>query len=292
MKTHVSVIVPTYRRDSSLEAAIKSLMGQTYEHVEIVVVDDNADPVWNRKVQQIISRYPQVKYICNTCNCGSAQSRNAGIYEAEGEFVTFLDDDDIYLPDKIGHQVKQMESQNADFSLTDLNLYDEKDTLIDPRIRSYLLDADPLHLRKYHLMYHMTGTDTMMFRRDYLLKIGGFPPIDVGDEFYLMDEAIKAGGSFLYIPGCHVKAYVHTGNGGLSSGQRKIDGENSLFEYKKQFFHQVGSKATRYIKMRHYAVLAFAYLRMRRYVPCVTQGLKAFFCAPIACIQLIRGSVF
>jgi len=48
----------------------------------------------------------------------------------------------------------------------------------------------------------------MMFCREYLLKIGGFPPIDVGDEFYLMKEAICGGGNFAYIQGCHVMAYI------------------------------------------------------------------------------------
>lgn len=46
---------------------------------------------------------------------------------------------------------------------------------------------------KYHLLYHMTGTDTLMFKGEYLRRIGGFPTIDVGDEFYLMEQAILSG---------------------------------------------------------------------------------------------------
>ena len=69
-----------------------------------------------------------------------------------------------------------------------------------------------------------------MFKKEYLTKIGGFPPINVGDEFYLMHRAINGGGAFGYLPGCQVKAYVQTGEGGLSSGDGKIKGENALYE--------------------------------------------------------------
>ena len=75
-----------------------------------------------------------------------------------------------------------------------------------------------------------------MFRKEYLDKIGGFPPIDVGDEFYLMKEAITGGGQFSYLKRCEVKALVHTETEGLSSRESKIQGENALYEYKKSFF--------------------------------------------------------
>ena len=50
----VSVVIATYRRDESLRAALKSILNQTYKAVEVIVVDDNADEMWNRKVENII----------------------------------------------------------------------------------------------------------------------------------------------------------------------------------------------------------------------------------------------
>ena len=285
----VSVIIPTYRRVGSLRKAIESVILQTYSDIELIVVDDNADAVWNEKVVSIVNQYPTAVYICNEVNSGSAEARNIGIRASHGEYISFLDDDDIYLPKKIEHQIKQMEAHSADYSITDLYLYNESGKLIDRRIRNYIKKTDSTSLLEYHLIHHITGTDSMMFRRDYLLKIGGFPPINLGDEFYLMKEAIKGNGKFIYVPGCFIKAYVHTGNDGLSSGQSKIDGENSLYKYKKKLFGRIDAKNRRYIKMRHYAVLAYAEVRQKRYGLFISYALHSFFSAPVSCIRLLVG---
>jgi glycosyltransferase involved in cell wall biosynthesis len=285
----VSVIIATYRRVETLRKAIESVLLQTYSDVELIVVNDNADAGWNETVVGIVSQYPTACYICNEVNQGSAETRNIGIRVSHGEYISFLDDDDIYLPERIEHQVKQMEAHSADYSITDLYLYNESGKLIDKRIRSYIKKTDSSSLLKDHLMHHITGTDSMMFRREYLLKIGGFPPTDIGDEYYLMKEAIEGNGKFIYVPGCFVKAYVHTSNGGLSSGKSKIDGENNLYEFKKMLFDKIDERSRRYVKMRHYAVLAFAELRRKKYGAFIKHASRSFFFAPISCIRLLVG---
>ena len=291
-KPLVSVIVATYRRDKSLDDALKSLSNQTYDNLEVVVIDDNANNDWNDKVKKIFENNKKVNkkiiynLIVNKKNQGSAKTRNIGIKKAKGEYVTFLDDDDIYLPNKIINQVKCMIDNNADYGITDLYLYNEHDDLIERRTRGYLknyLSSDNL---VNHLEYHMTGTDTLMFKKEYLEKIGMFDPIDVGDEFYLMLKAINGNGKLCYYPNCDVKAYVHTGDVGLSSGESKIQGENALFEYKKQFFNKIDRKSRKYIEMRHHAVLAFSFLKMKKYTKFIGEGIKSFVKSPIQCIKL------
>ena len=293
MKPLVSVVVATYRRDVSLLEALRSLREQHYPHIEIVLVDDNDDPKWNRKIERIVTDFKEsfpdimLQYITNHPNQGSAETRNIGIRAARGEYVTFLDDDDIYLAEKVERQVLFMEKENLDYSITDIFLYSENGKLADRRIRSYIKETSVQSLLEYHLKYHMTGTDTMMFRREYLLAVGGFPPINVGDEFYLMQSAIEHGGSFGYLPGCDVKAYVHTGEGGLSSGKGKIDGENTLYEYKKQYFERLHPETVKYIKARHHAVLAYAYLRMRSFGNCLKSSVAGFFTSPMMFFKIL-----
>ena len=210
----VSVIVATYRRDAALVAALRSLGEQTYENLEILLVDDNADPIWSEKVAAAVAafreQYPrsELRLIVNDPNLGSAKTRNVGIFAAEGEYITFLDDDDVYLPEKVARQLAHMKEVASDFSITDLELFNEQDKLIDRRSRDYLVGVAPDALLSLHLKHHMTGTDTMMFRREYLLAIGGFEPIDVGDEFYLMQKAIEAGGRFSYLPACDIRSQL------------------------------------------------------------------------------------
>lgn len=286
----VSVIIATYRRETSLKRALESLVNQTYKSTEIIVVDDNADSGWNKKVEDIINEmnllHPIV-YIKNEINKGSAETRNIGVRAASGEYITFLDDDDIYLPNKVKSQVEHMIENNSDYSITDLDLYDENERLIEKRTRKYIKDNNKENLLRYHLMHHITGTDTLMFKKDYLLDIGGFPPINVGDEFYLMQKAIEASGTFSYLPLCNVQAYVHTETDGLSSGESKIKGENALYEYKKKYFSHLSNKEIRYIKMRHYAVLAFAEVRKKNTIGFIKYAVVSFINSPSQCVNLV-----
>jgi hypothetical protein len=197
-----------------------------------------------------------------------------------------LDDDDRYLPDKIKNQIEYMLGQQADYCITDLNLYDDDEKLIDQRIRNYIKGNSKNELIRYHLMYHITGTDTLMFKREYLLSIGAFSPINVGDEFYLMQKAIEAGGVFSYLPRCDVRAYVHTKTDGLSSGESKIKGENQVYDYKKKYFVQMSKEDIQYIKMRHYAVLAFVEIRRKKAVPFIKNAFFSFRSSPVECGKL------
>lgn len=288
----VSIIVATYRRKESLARALHSIINQTYKNIEVIVIDDNANEKWNYIVGEIVKEFKltnenEIIYIKNKTNKGSAETRNIGIESATGEYVTFLDDDDIYLPEKVYRQVEHMINEDSDFSITDLWLYDEKDKLIEKRNRSYISDFSSESLFRYHLLYHMTGTDVMMFKREYLLYIGLFSPVDVGDEFYLISKAITKNGVFSYLPICDVKAYIHTNTDGLSSGESKINGENVLYDYKKSHFNILTTKEQKYIKMRHYAVLAYAEFRRKEYLATILYMLRSFFSMPNKFVHLL-----
>lgn len=287
----VSVVIATYRRKETLRKSLQSLTTQTYKNFEVVLVDDNDSAEWTEQVQNIVNEFEDIltiNYLINEHNMGSAETRNRGIAEAKGQYITFLDDDDIFLPEKIEMQLKDMVISNSDYGITDLYLYNERDELIDKRIRSYIKSTKIENLMRYHLLQHMTGTDTFMFKTDYLRKIGGFPGIDVGDEFYLMKNAIINGGKFIYSNHCFIKAYVHSGEeSGLSSGESKINGENLLFEEKKKYYQYLTKSDIRYVEMRHYAVIAFAEMRRKNMRRFVLYGMKAFVISPISCVKIL-----
>ena len=292
----VSVVVATYRRKHELVRALNSLSNQSYKNLEILLVDDCGNDEWNKTVEEIFQEYIflnpdiKIKKIVNAKTLGSAVSRNVGIEASIGEYVTFLDDDDVYMPDKIKNQLNFMVENNLDYTITNLDLYYENGKLSERRKRHYIKSFDSKSLIRYHMMYHMTGTDVLMFKRSYLIKIGCFPKIDVGDEFYLMESAILSGGSFGYLDCCDVMAYVHASGIGLSSGKGKIDGENFLYNYKKKYFKDFDYKSVKYIKMRHYAVLAFANFKEKKYIRCLLNSFVSFISSPIMFCKLVFGN--
>ena len=98
----VSVIIPTYNRIDFLEEAVLSAVNQTYNNIEILVVDDGSSFNY---AQSICENYSNCKYLYKK-NGGLSSARNYGIHEAKGEFIAFLDDDDFWEVTKIEKQVK------------------------------------------------------------------------------------------------------------------------------------------------------------------------------------------
>ena len=112
----ISVVIPTYSRNESLKRAIDSVLGQTYENLEIIVVDDNPkDSEWRTRSMQIMNDYKdesRITYILNEHNMGGGLARNCGINCASGKYIAFLDDDDVYLPERIEKQLRVFENSS------------------------------------------------------------------------------------------------------------------------------------------------------------------------------------
>lgn len=105
-KPLVTVVIPTYCRSEFLNYAIKSAISQTYPNIEIIVVNDNVDTEEKQKVKNVVNSFlGKVKGITNTRSKGGCGARNCGIEAATGDFIAFLDDDDIWFPEKIELQV-------------------------------------------------------------------------------------------------------------------------------------------------------------------------------------------
>src|SRR4029079_2498347 len=97
----VSVIVPVYNGERYLREALESVFAQTYRAIEVIVVDDGS-PDDSGTIGQ---SFPEVRYIHQT-NQGVAAARNNGIEAARGEFFAFLDQDDLWVPEKLNVQVE------------------------------------------------------------------------------------------------------------------------------------------------------------------------------------------
>ncbi len=283
-ETKVSVVIPTYRRTIEyISNAVESVLNQTYSNIEIIVVDDSTTEYEGIKLTEqyfLQLNNPKVIYLQNEKNLGGSLSRNRGINTATGEYITFLDDDDEYLPEKIEKQLNFMLKNSFELTITDLGIYSPSGKLLDYREYSKIESFDNEYLLKYHLQNHMTGTPTFMFKAEKLKEIGGFDVVKVGQEFHLMLKAIEQGLKIGYLPECYVKAYRHP-DGGISGGTNKIIGEKTLYEFKKKYFHKLSKKEQRFVTFRHYAVLAAGCKRNKMYIPMVGYAIKTVFTSPM-----------
>lgn len=103
----VDIIIPTYFREESLEQAIESSLAQTYECIDIIVVDDSGEEY----AKTICEKYP-VNYVPKSENEGQIAAWNTGFEQADGDYIQFLDDDDQILPKKIERQVNLLLENN------------------------------------------------------------------------------------------------------------------------------------------------------------------------------------
>jgi len=283
----VSVIVPTYRREEKyLRRALLSLVNQTHQSIEVVVVDDNPDKDMQARMLNVVHEFgdPRIRYIKNESVHNAAGARNTGILACKGTYITFLDDDDAYLTEKVESQLKFMQENKLDMCLTDLGLYSEQDKLVDFRQHDYLQAFDRDALLKAHIMYHLTGTPTFMFKADKLKAIGNFDIHPLSEEYYLMEKAITSDLKIGYQPGSLVKAYRHN-DGGESFSSHKIAGEKALYQSKHAYFKLLNRSEIRFVRFRHYAVMAISYYRLKKPFLAVINLVTAFLSAPLAALK-------
>ena len=118
----VSVIIPCYNHASYLNQAIQSVIGQSYSHLEIIVVDDGS----TEDIKLITDQYSQVIYIRQN-NQGLCSARNTGIHKSSGEYLVFLDADDWLCPEAIEINLNYLKNKpNLAFVSGSLDYYDEK----------------------------------------------------------------------------------------------------------------------------------------------------------------------
>jgi glycosyltransferase involved in cell wall biosynthesis len=103
----ISVVIPTWNRVGYLREAIASVLGQDYPHRELIVVDDGSTDA----TPQLLAEYGDQLTVVRQPNRGIAAARNAGVARAHGSFLAFLDDDDLWLSDKLSRQMQRFRAQ-------------------------------------------------------------------------------------------------------------------------------------------------------------------------------------
>ncbi|MBK1897720.1 glycosyltransferase family 2 protein [Chryseobacterium paridis] len=164
----VSVIIPFYSNVGWLEEAVESVLDQTFSDYEIIIVNDGS-PEDDNDFTKKYGGHIKVEYF-KTENKGPAHARNYGISKSKGEYLAFLDSDDLWLNEKLEKQVKLMEDSNLNWSHTKYSVFDEVSNK-EERVYTEIENEDfkgvvyPKCLTKLHI-----GTPCVMIRKAYILE--------------------------------------------------------------------------------------------------------------------------
>lgn len=164
MSPLVTVYIPTHNRKDLVVRAIKSVLSQTYENIELIIVDDGSKDDTEAHLHDYINS-GKIHFIRNTISKGACYCRNLAIRAAKGEFITGLDDDDEFTPNRISNFMDEYSDKNA-FLFT-----------------GYIL-KETLGLRKWHrgpneqslsdLLKRNTVGNQIFIHKDKVLEVGGF----------------------------------------------------------------------------------------------------------------------
>lgn len=117
-KELISIIVPVYNAEHFLADTIKTVQDQTYQNWEMILVDDYSKDNSIKVIQKAMKKDKRIKLFCQKQNGGAALARNRGIMEASGDYICFLDADDLWHKDKLQKQLNFMKKNKCAFSFT------------------------------------------------------------------------------------------------------------------------------------------------------------------------------
>jgi glycosyltransferase involved in cell wall biosynthesis len=269
----VSVIIPNYNYAHFLREAIDSVLAQTYSNIEIIVVDDGSTD----GSREVIESYGnQIRAVFQQ-NKGVSAARNNGVKAGDGEYIAFLDADDIWLPEKIEKQAKEFEAAKnlglvhtgvIDIDISGKRLVSQMNGR-SGRVSRELLQFDgPVVLG---------GGSGIMIRRSTFEKIDGFDPrMSTSADWDLFYRA-SCVCEFGFVPEILVEYRIHGSN--MHSDVKAME-HDVLIGLKRAFTDRKLVRLRRDSYSRFFAMLAGSYFRAGKYLDLVRTGFWSFCYGP------------
>ena len=179
----VSVIIPFYNEEVYFDDCIYSVINQTYQNLEVIIVNDGSEEKFKKKLDSLNYKYPNKIKLFHIQNEGVSSARNYGIKNANGKYICFLDADDFWLPNKIEHQIKIIKEKNLNFIHSSYYVVDQEDRVLG-RFKSKSLSYKEL-IKSCDI-----GLSTVLVSAD-ILKKNLFPDISTKEDYICWLNIIK-----------------------------------------------------------------------------------------------------
>lgn len=214
----VSIILPTYNRENTLDKAINSVINQTHERWELIIVDDASIDDTANLVRRFADKDNRIIYIQEQENRGANYCRNIGAKISKGDYIAFLDSDNYWETEKLEVQLKALKDSEEKVAFVFC------DEIINNGINKYFF-PDREHLKyevgKALLIANIVDTNTALVKRKYFEEVGGFdenmPRLQDWEFFFRIVNVY--GYKAIYIPKCLNKNVIQ--NNSISRDNRK-----------------------------------------------------------------------
>ena len=270
MYPRVSVVITTYNGIDTINRAIKSVLDQDYNNLEILVVDDNGlgTPV-QIKTESIVKNYEDIIYIPHDINRNGSAARNTGIYRASGKYVALLDDDDAFREHKIKQQVEKLEHLGNDYGLCYTGMMIHfPNGVCKEQITNYSGDVfiDALMRRV------KAQTSEFLFRKECAVNIGGFDESFVRHQDWEFFDRMAFNYKIAVINSICIDRYITKRNS--ASNPIKYE-QNRLFylDKMKPFIEKISIRDQKELYRFHYSSISKEFIKNR----CFGRGMKYFF---------------
>ncbi|HKL36535.1 MAG TPA: glycosyltransferase family 2 protein [Salegentibacter sp.] len=221
----VSVIMPAFNAEEFIEAAVESVIAQTYSNWELFIIDDASTDATLSKAEKLAKQDFRIKILQNQKNSGTGISRNKGIKASQGDFIAFLDADDQWKPKKLKIQLETMQKQDASVCFSSYLQIDENGSS-----RNEIIEALPTLTYQKLLKSNYLGNLTGIYSVKKLGKIYA-PEIRKRQDWALWLEAVKKGGPAIGIQQCLAKYRVRKG----SISRNKLE----MLKYNFNIYHKI-----------------------------------------------------
>jgi glycosyltransferase involved in cell wall biosynthesis len=215
----ISVVIPTYNCAVLLPKAIRSAYAQTIAPIQVIVVDDGCTDDTGDVVGRLAGSLPDTFTFIRKPNGGEASARNCGVAAATGEYVAFLDQDDMWLPNKFERQLALFQSTPSPSLVFTALTRVSRDTREPVRIEGW--KPDPVHTLARLMEGCCVTPSTVIVRRDALTAVGPFDEsLWLGNDWDMWLRLAVAGHRFAYLDEPLTEYLWHTTN--MSRDKRKI----------------------------------------------------------------------
>lgn len=227
MKPLISVIITYYKKKKFIKKTLKSVFNQNYKNYEIIFVYDDENLEDLAKIKILLSEFKNKKLIINKKNLGVAKSRNIAIKHSKGEYLAFIDADDIWRKNKLKIQINFMIKFQSDFSFTSYGIINKHGRLL--RLRQVNFDPNYENLSKSNII----GLSTVIVHKR-LINITKFPSLKTQEDFALWLSLLKKGIKLNHIN--KILSYWRQTKNSLSSNtiDKLFDAYKMFYKYEKK----------------------------------------------------------